>query len=209
MPVMDGLRATRLIREREGINQRVPIVALTASGMKEQVEECRASGMDEVMAKLIDRERLTAILDRYVPAVGSLTGRHVVRLAPQPTENPPEISLARFRELAAGDEVFARGLAATFIDSVGKALAHIRTGLAGRDLVLVERAAHTVVGSSANMGATRLQALAAAIEESARKKDGAAVAELLSGAQARLEAVRTELEAEIRGGLSPGQTERS
>ena len=209
MPVMDGLKATRLIREREGINQRVPIVALTASGMKEQVEECMASGMDEVMAKPIDRERLTAILDRYVPAVGSLTGRHVVRPAPRPSEQRSEISLARFRELAAGDAVFARGLAASFVASVGKALADIKTGLAEGDLGLVQRAAHTLVGSSANMGATRLQAAAAAIEESARKRDGAGVAELLSGARVRLEAAREELESEIQGGLPPDQRDRS
>src|SRR5258708_33894532 len=35
MPVMDGLKATRLIREREGVNQRGPTVALTASGTDE------------------------------------------------------------------------------------------------------------------------------------------------------------------------------
>jgi CheY-like chemotaxis protein/nitrogen-specific signal transduction histidine kinase/HPt (histidine-containing phosphotransfer) domain-containing protein len=209
MPVMDGLQATRLIRAREGINQRVPIVALTASGMKEQVDECKASGMDEVMAKPIDRERLTTVLDRYVPAVGSLTGRHVVRPAPRPTGNRSEISLARFRELAAGDSVFARGLAASFVDSAGKSLADIKTGLAEVDLALVQRAAHTLVGSSANMGATRLQAMATAMEESARKQDGAAVAELLSGARVRLEAVREELESAIQGGLSSDPTGRS
>src|SRR5258708_9082207 len=178
MPVMDGLKATRLIREREGVNQRVPIVALTASGMKEQVDECKASGMDEVMAKPIDRERLTTILDRYVPAVGSLTGRHVVRPAPRPTDNPAELSLARFRELAAGDTVFARGLAASFVDSAGKALAEIKTGLSEGDLALVERAAHTLAGSSANLGTTRLQAVAAAMEKSPPKGNGAAGAPL-------------------------------
>jgi two-component system sensor histidine kinase/response regulator len=208
MPVMDGLKATRLIREHEGVNQRVPIVALTASGMKEQVEECKASGMDEVMAKPIDRERLTDILDRYVPAVGSLTGRHVVRPAPRPTGKQSEISLARLRELAADDAVFARGLAASFVDSVGKALADIKTGLAAGDLGLVQRAAHTLVGSSANMGASRLQAMATAIEASARKRDGAAVAELLGGARARLDTVREELEAAIHGGLSPDTADR-
>jgi HPt (histidine-containing phosphotransfer) domain-containing protein len=165
--------------------------------------------MDEVMAKPIDRERLTTVLDRYVPAVGSLTGRHVVRPAPRPTGNRSEISLARFRELAAGDSVFARGLAASFVDSAGKSLADIKTGLAEVDLALVQRAAHTLVGSSANMGATRLQAMATAMEESARKQDGAAVAELLSGARVRLEAVREELESAIQGGLSSDPTDRS
>jgi len=203
MPVMDGLQATRLIREREGINQRVPIVALTASGMKEQVEGCKASGMDEVMAKPIDRERLATILDRYIPAVGSLTGRHVVRPAARPTGIPPELSLARFRELAAGDSVLARGLATSFLDSAGKALADIKTGLAEGDPGLVQRAAHTLVGSSANIGATRLQAVAVAMEASARGRDLAAVAGVLSGARVRLDAVRGELASEIQGGLSP------
>jgi HPt (histidine-containing phosphotransfer) domain-containing protein len=105
--------------------------------------------------------------------------------------------------------VFARGLVASFADSAGKALAEITTGLAQGDLGLVERAAHTLVGSSANLGATRLQAMAAAMEESARKRDGAAVAKSLSGAQRCLDAVRKALESEIQGGLASDQTERS
>jgi HPt (histidine-containing phosphotransfer) domain-containing protein len=73
----------------------------------------------------------------------------------------------------------------------------------------VERAAHTLTGSSANLGATRLQAMAAAMEQSARKRDGAAVAKSLSGAQDRLDAVRKALESEIQGGLSSDPTKRS
>jgi len=202
MPVMDGLAATRLIREREGINQRVPIVALTASGMKEQIDECMASGMDEVMAKPIDRERLTALLDRHIPAVGSLTGRHVVRPAPLPARTRSEISIARFRELAAKDVVLARGLVASFVDSVRKVLADIESALAAPDFGKLERAAHTLVGSSASIGATRLQALALAMEESIRNKDGAAVAQSLSAVRLRLDAAREQFEAEISSGLS-------
>jgi len=198
MPVMDGLEATRRIREREGINQRVSIVALTASAMKEQIEECKASGMDDVVPKPIDRDRLTAMLDRYVPAVGSLTGRHVVRPTPQPDKVRSEIALERFRELTAGDAVLARGLVASFIESVEKALADIETGLAKVDLELVRRAAHTLVGTSANMAATRLQAVAVAMEDSAGQADGAAVGELLGAARIRFDAARTQFEAEIR-----------
>jgi len=105
--------------------------------------------------------------------------------------------------------VFARGLATSFVDSAGKALADIKSGLAEGDLRLVERAAHTLVGSSANMGATRLQALAVAMEEAARRRDGAAAAKLLSGAQVRLDAVREQLESEIQRGLSSDQTGHS
>src|SRR5687767_9975718 len=79
MPVMDGLEATRRIRADISGGARIPIVGLTANALKEQVEACRAAGMDEVIAKPIERERLEAVLERYAPAVGTRTGRHVIR----------------------------------------------------------------------------------------------------------------------------------
>jgi len=55
MPEMDGLEATRLIREEERRRggERVPIVALTAHAFQSQHEQCRAEGMDGVLAKPI------------------------------------------------------------------------------------------------------------------------------------------------------------
>ena len=78
MPVVDGLEATRRIRQEVPGGARLPIVGLTANALKEQVEACRAAGMDDVIAKPIERERLEAVIERYAPAVGIRTGRHVV-----------------------------------------------------------------------------------------------------------------------------------
>ena len=79
MPVMDGLEATRRIRVEVEGGARIPIVGLTASAMKEQVEACRAAGMDDVLAKPLERDRLEAVLERYAPSTGTRTGRHVVK----------------------------------------------------------------------------------------------------------------------------------
>jgi signal transduction histidine kinase/CheY-like chemotaxis protein len=68
MPEMDGLEATRLIRALPGTRARVPIVALTASAMPEEVAACRLAGMDDVLAKPIDVEALSATLKRYAAA---------------------------------------------------------------------------------------------------------------------------------------------
>ena len=68
MPEMDGYEATREIRRREGPNQHIPIVALTAHAMKGADEECKAAGMDEHLTKPIDREALDRCLRRYLAA---------------------------------------------------------------------------------------------------------------------------------------------
>jgi PAS domain S-box-containing protein len=78
MPVMDGLDATRAIRALNGEPGRVPIVALTANVLPEQVQRCRETGMDDhvgkpiqvaellrvIAARLDHREKPTPCLDR-------------------------------------------------------------------------------------------------------------------------------------------------
>ena len=126
-----------------------------------------------------------------------MTGRHVVKPAPDKKVEPPsDVSMARFREVTGGDAELARGLTASFAQSVTQALTDIEGGLAREDLDLVRRAAHTLVGTSANMGATRLQAIAIAMEDSATQKNGAAVGELLDAARSRFTSARVALEKE-------------
>lgn len=64
MPVMDGLDATLHIREYEkenNIENRTPIVALTANTMDNDREKCLSYGMNEFMAKPFDMDRLNQI----------------------------------------------------------------------------------------------------------------------------------------------------
>ncbi len=67
MPLVDGLEATRLIRDREkasGSHQ--PIVALTAHAVKGDEERCREAGMDGYLSKPIRPQELDAVLDTYL-----------------------------------------------------------------------------------------------------------------------------------------------
>jgi len=66
MPVMDGLEATIKIREFENknmIEKRTPIIALTANTMDNDRDKCISYGMDEFMAKPFDIEKLNSIFD--------------------------------------------------------------------------------------------------------------------------------------------------
>lgn len=63
MPEMDGLQATRLIREREQDGSpRIPIVAMTANAMQGDREECLAAGMDDYISKPFRKRELLSVL---------------------------------------------------------------------------------------------------------------------------------------------------
>jgi two-component system, sensor histidine kinase len=65
MPVLDGLRATAIIREQENSAHPVPIIALTAHAMKGDREKFLEEGMTDYLSKPINREDLYTLLRRY------------------------------------------------------------------------------------------------------------------------------------------------
>jgi PAS domain S-box-containing protein len=69
MPVMDGLTATRRIREMEDAGgRRIPIIAMTANVLPEQVARCLEAGMDDHIGKPIDPAALIETLSRWGPS---------------------------------------------------------------------------------------------------------------------------------------------
>jgi two-component system sensor histidine kinase/response regulator len=68
MPVMDGLEATRKIREIEAAaGGHIPIIALTANVMPGDRERCLAAGMDDFISKPFKRAELAAKLSSVAP----------------------------------------------------------------------------------------------------------------------------------------------
>jgi signal transduction histidine kinase/DNA-binding response OmpR family regulator len=70
MPVLDGLSATRELREREqaGGQQRIPVIAMTANAMESDRDACLDAGMDDYIAKPFKSAQLYAALARWLPA---------------------------------------------------------------------------------------------------------------------------------------------
>lgn len=68
MPVMNGLEATRRIRqhEQEGRLTRTPIIAMTANAMSADREECLESGMDDFIAKPFRMDEMLSTIKRYI-----------------------------------------------------------------------------------------------------------------------------------------------
>ena len=66
MPGMDGLEATRKIRELESLNKRPFIIALTANASTNDRHNCIEAGMDDYAAKPVKSPTLELLLDRYI-----------------------------------------------------------------------------------------------------------------------------------------------
>lgn len=70
MPMVDGAEATRAIRRWEETmgHPRLPIIAVTASVMRDECERYLKAGMDDVLFKPFSAHELRALLFRYLPA---------------------------------------------------------------------------------------------------------------------------------------------
>ena len=66
MPGIDGLTATRAIRMLEGEAARVPVIAMSADVLPEQVHRCKVAGMVDSVPKPIDIEALFDALSRWI-----------------------------------------------------------------------------------------------------------------------------------------------
>lgn len=68
MPVLDGLTATRIIREKEAVQGgHIPIIALTAHAMAEDRQQCLDAGMDDYLSKPIDLDVLLSLVSKEYP----------------------------------------------------------------------------------------------------------------------------------------------
>jgi len=67
MPVMDGMEAARRIRK---IDANIPIIALTAYAMKGDRKKFLSRGMNDYIAKPIEKKLLFKIIDKYMPEKG-------------------------------------------------------------------------------------------------------------------------------------------
>ena len=65
MPVLDGLKATSMIRAQEDEEVHVPIIAITAHAMKGDREHFLEQGMDGYLSKPVRREDICAVLRQY------------------------------------------------------------------------------------------------------------------------------------------------
>jgi CheY-like chemotaxis protein/HPt (histidine-containing phosphotransfer) domain-containing protein len=182
MPGTDGLSATRAIRSLRTEVHQPYVVALTAHAFPGDADKCLDAGMDDFVAKPIDRAQLARALEAGARAAKATHEEEAARKRPglsrapvpaPPTEGPGMPGDDGFEPAMPMDILRQFGLApfadlvAIFRTESHRLVAAAGAAVAVGDIEQAERAAHTLKSSAANLGAqglyetcTRLEALA-------------------------------------------------
>jgi two-component system, sensor histidine kinase and response regulator len=189
MPEMDGLEATRAIRNREkGSGKHIPIVAMTARAMKGDAEECLKAGMDGYVSKPINVQDLFETIDNIVSKT-----KIKEKVA---TESHPEegvVDRAALLERMEGDEGLLAELVNIFLRESPRLMAEVRVCVRNRDAQSLEKSAHTLKGCVGNFAAKTATDTALRLEVMGRSGDLTRAEEALSDLETSLEEVRNEL----------------
>jgi signal transduction histidine kinase/CheY-like chemotaxis protein len=208
MPRMDGLDATRAIRQKEkSTGKHQLVVALTGNVTEQDKEQRVQAGMDGFVPKPFEMHALFDTIE-FLAA-----GTQVIPASPMPAppsaakERPPEQAThaqspapmpiedvgAHLLRTTGGNEKLAKSLTKSFLADAPKRLAAIRAALAAKNAAKLDTAAHALKGSVAIFGAQSAVTAAKNLEAMGRSRN-------LSGADAQfraLEAAMQQLQTEL------------
>jgi two-component system sensor histidine kinase/response regulator len=203
MPVMDGHKATALIRADARLND-LPIYAMTAHATLEERDLCLANGMSGHIAKPIDPALLYDTLSK-VPRRGpeAVTAGTPAQAAVAPADLPPVDGLDSadgLRRVGGNNKLYLK-LLRQFASQQADVVEQIRAALGTNDAETATRLAHTLKGVAGNLGAGPVQAAAAGVENLLR--DGSPATQ---PALEQLAAVLESLLTRLRAALATGTT---
>jgi signal transduction histidine kinase/HPt (histidine-containing phosphotransfer) domain-containing protein len=192
MPEMDGLEATRNIRERQkksadhpNYRGRLIVVAMTAHAMQSDREKCLAAGMDDYLPKPIRPGDIRDIIEKW-----ALPGNpsEEIKISPAPKVETfavePPVEMDRLNDLTDNNADSLRELVEMYFKQTNGQFVEIQAALRAGNGGEVRRVAHSCAGASATLGMMRLGQLMREME-----KEGAADA-LTNAAKICEDAVR-------------------
>ena len=211
MPEMDGLTATRKIREKETqTKSHLPIIAMTAHAIKGDRERCLEAGMDAYISKPVTSQGIAAAIAEVVP---------VKEMGRAPTRTPPfEVATSTWNRSAVleridGDESLLRELLTIFLDESPKHLTGLQRAIETGNSEEIESTAHSMKGELGYLGLANAAQTAKDLERLGHERNLQPVPGLLVSLKAEVTAVskvmRGVLDENQEGDWKSGSASRS
>ena len=193
MPVMDGLTASRAIRNKATgvLRDDVPIVAMTAHAMKDSRQQCLEAGMDDFISKPIDPTEILSVIERLIKGVQVYKEKKAIDEKNDQKEKTeiemkdtsknsqePEVideelifDFDNFSLRMGNDEELVKIIIEEFLRDVPERMEVIEKEIMSGNIDAVRINAHSIKGSAANLNASQLKEIASNLELSAKDKD--------------------------------------
>ena len=195
MPVMDGLTAAKKIRDE--LKLTLPIIAMTAHAMQQDIDKSLAAGMDGHINKPVDPNRFFDVLVEVLNK-GKSTATTEVTGGPSANTIPLSfIDKSQAMQAMLNDETLYKELLNDFA-ALNKELDNLRKAIDEKDYASIVRIAHIYITALRYIGAYALAELAATIELTVKRNEHGSVA----GFSDQLEALYTalvEMNAKVEG----------
>jgi two-component system, sensor histidine kinase and response regulator len=180
MPFMDGLEATRKIRELEGeTSSHIPIIAMTAHALQGDSLRCLEAGMDDYISKPLDIRRLMQVIASLQRKKGSGSAPAAAGESERPYEDEQILDVDAAMPRFSNDRIFYKGLLDEFIESLPGRIADLKSLYNGKQWDHLSDQAHNLKGVAANFGVMKLFCLARQIDLQARQEQEGAIEALL------------------------------
>ena len=177
MPELDGYEATQKIRRLEGQLKNTIVIAMTANVMREDRDRCLEVGMNDYISKPVRKEELAAKLAHWSQVIHAAVVPTIDR---DPTIHPSTqkddgelggnqlIDWKYLRKLSDGNQAFELELLETLSEALPDHLKVLEFAIYANDYPTIALEAHYIKGSSGNIGAIAIHALAAQLERKAK-----------------------------------------
>jgi signal transduction histidine kinase/HPt (histidine-containing phosphotransfer) domain-containing protein len=215
MPEMDGLEATRVIRERQkagatNYHSSIVIVAMTAQAMQGDREKCLAAGMDDYLAKPIRPKDVRAVIERWgsqsAPAAPAAPAPKADAPAPAPAVEEPPVEMDILNDLTDGNADSIRELVDLFFKQTTQQLEQLEAAVRANKAEDVRRVAHSCAGASATLGMTRFVPLLRKLERQGASGTLITATQVYEDAAREFKLIQNFLAAQLNSAPPPAAT---
>jgi CheY-like chemotaxis protein len=172
MPIMDGLEATRRIRDWEmleaGSKNHIPIIAMTANAIDGDRDECLEAGMDDYISKPFRKELFIDLLKKWVVKIKSFSGPVLeddVIAASKLDNSVLVFNYSDTLDRYTGDLDILKLIVDMFIQQTPEMIVEIKEHILQNRIPEIVAVAHSLKGAAANVGADRIVELAKDMEK--------------------------------------------
>lgn len=162
MPEMDGITATRMIRNLQGAMSKITIVAMTANAMHGDRQICIDAGMNDYVAKPIVRTELFRVLDKYLVGINKFNDGCVNEKS-MSENNLIDPGVLQQLETDVGTELVPE-MMGIFVRETGKRIIIMEAARKNEDILCLQQEAHVLKSSAGTYGATSLQRVATSVD---------------------------------------------